>query len=232
LNRPGLRRLAGRSWIVSALVWGAFIVLPLIVVSASPGLDDDAFATMAKVQSRLAETLDGKLEFFLVSRSDGRAPADRFVVTIDHGYTTGIGSAPGTSDDPGLIPGELVWLQGSLMDRETYFGEQYLFFGYPQLYVSQARSGLLWPSQEERLGRMYLSPVTGVGSLYVVWVYPFIEEYSLGTWLLWIGRLVLLVAAIAGIVFWRRKTPRRIPGLVALVGLYALLSVVITIPEL
>ncbi|HLA80260.1 MAG TPA: hypothetical protein VJP78_01335, partial [Thermoleophilia bacterium] len=201
MNRPGVRRLAGRSWIISALAWGAFIVLPFIVMGASPGLDHDAFATMAKVDSRLAETLNGKLEFFLVSRRDGRAPADRFVLTIDHGYTAGIGSAPGSADNPGLIRGELVWLQGSLMDRETYFGEQYLFFGYPQLYVSQVKSGLLWPSQLERLGRMYLSPVTGVGSGYVVWVYPFIEEYSLGTWLLWIGRFVLLVAAIAGVIF-------------------------------
>ena len=74
-------------------------------------------------------------------------------MTLDHGYTAGIGSAAASSaESPGTHPlGGPFWLHGTLMDRETYFGEQYLFFGYPQLYVDQVKAGLFWPSQLKRM---------------------------------------------------------------------------------
>jgi hypothetical protein len=37
------------------------------------------------------------------------------------------------------------------MDRDTHYGGQYLFIGYPQLYVSQIKRGIYWLSQVERL---------------------------------------------------------------------------------
>ena len=208
----------------------AFAAVPLGLVAADPGIGADAFVCKIEVQSRVAETLQGKLEFFLVQGVDGRPPADRFVVAIDHGYTAGVEDAPAST--PTSAPGRTFWLQGSLMDKDTYYGEQYLFFGYPQLYVSQVKSGSLWPSQVERLESLYPAPFIALGSVYLVWAYPFMEEYSLVSWLLIMARFLLLCVAAAVAVCWRKRDSRWTPGLMWVVGVYALLVIALAVPSL
>ena len=219
---------------MAACFLAGFMALPLVVVAASPGGDDEAFVCRAEVESRLAETLEGKLEFLLVNALAGRPPAERFVVTIDHGYTGGVDENLGeaSADASETAVGHVLWLQGSLMDRDTYFGEQYLFFGYPQLYVSQVKSGLLWPSQVERLKSLYFSPVAAPASIYLVGAFPFMEEYSGGTWALIIARLVLVLAAVAAAVAYRKRRRRWTPGLIWVVGAYVLIAIGLAVPSL
>lgn len=226
----GAHRNADRWWILAVIFLAAFAILPLGLVAARPGVDVDAFVCKVEVDSRLAETLEGRLEFLLVRGVDGRLPADRFVITIDHGYTAGADSAPTSA--PAYAHGRTLWLDGTLMDGDTYFGDQYLFFGYPQLYVSQVKSGLFWPSQMQRLESLYLSPFTALGSLYLVWVYPFMEEYSLVSWLLLMARLLLLCVAVAIAVYRRKRDSRWVPGVIWVVGAYALLAIALALPSL
>ncbi|MBN1630976.1 MAG: hypothetical protein JW990_14530 [Thermoleophilia bacterium] len=200
----------------------AFAVLPLVIVAVTPGLDDEAFVSRAEVGSRLAETMSGKLEFLLVDALEGRAPADRFVITVDHGYTAGLTDALG----------EAFWLEGSLMNRDTFFGEQYLFFGYPQLYVSQVRAGVWWPRQVERLRSLYLAPLSAAASVYLVGAMPFMEEYSPGSYGLVVARFVLLLGAIVAAVWYVRKKRRWTPGVIWAVGAYLLATIGLAVPSL
>jgi len=202
-----------------------FVVLPPVVVVASPGLDEEAFVCRARIESRLAETMQGKFEFFLTEGLEGDPPAGRFVITIDHDYTSGLEAVA-------LGAGESFWLQGSLMDRDTYYGEQYLFFGYPQLFVSQVKGGLFWPSQVARLRSLYAAPLEAPLSVYLIGAFPFMEEYSSRTWALVIARFVLVFAAVAAAVLYRRRRRRWMPGLVWVLGAYVVASVVLAVPGL
>jgi len=171
-----------------------------------------------------------------MERLDGRAPGERFVATIDHGYTAGVetGAALDGEESPvsPAIPRESFWLQGTLMDRLTYYGEQYLFFGYPQLYVSQVKNGFLWPSQVERLKRLYRAPLATLGSVYLVWAYPFMEEYSLRAWILVLARFLLLCSTAAAAGLWRKRRSVWLPGAVWAVGIYALTAIGLALPDL
>ena len=215
-----------------------FAIAPPALVAVSPGLEAGSFVCEVEIEAPLAVTLEGKLEFLLVRGLQGRRPAERFVVTIDHGYTAGVdensgdSGEPRTSLDPVLAPGGRLWLEGSLMGRDTYFGEQYLFFGYPQLYLGQVKTGVFWPSQHERLVALYPAPFTAVASVYLVWAYPFMEEYSLASWLLIAARFLLICTAVAAALILRkrgvlRREDDRRRGLVWVVGLYVLLAVVL-----
>lgn len=218
----------------------AYLLLPLVVMFALPGVDRDAFVCRVEVKERLAETLGGQLEFLRVNRLDGRAPAETFVAVLDHGYTAGIEPAPergpaGSEGEPGLPPtpvGSMFDIEATLMTREVFYGEQYLFFGYPQVYVSQVRDAFLWPSQVSRVQALYVSPFVSLASIYFVWVFPFIEEYSLGAWLLMIARFLLTCVAVAAALVWRKKRGAWVPGIVGVIGAYAILSVVLAIPSL
>ena len=54
--------VAGDCILVACFVL-AFAVLPLIIVWAFPGVGGDGFVCRVGMEDRLAETLDGKLEF-------------------------------------------------------------------------------------------------------------------------------------------------------------------------
>jgi hypothetical protein len=229
------------SWRLAAAFMIAYLLVPVIIAAFVTGVPDDAFACRVKVSDRLGGTLGGKLEFLLVDTLDGRSPAARFVATLDHGYTKGIVGGPSAgaaSDDiPASeipeTPAEAVFaLEGTLMNRSTFYGEQYLFFDYPQLYVSQVKTAYFWPSQIDRLERLYLSAFTAFASIYWVWVLPFTEEYSLTSWLLVIARFVLVCAAAAATLVWRKKRHAWTPGAVWATGIYALLAVFLAVPSL
>lgn len=100
---PASRGIAA-AWVPAACLLIAFAVLPLVVVAVAPGVDNEASVCRVEVRSRLAETMEGKLEFLLVDALEGRPPADRFVITIDHGYVAGVPDHPGQG--PGPEPAE------------------------------------------------------------------------------------------------------------------------------
>jgi len=227
-----IRHIGRRTWAPTVAFLIAFAAVPLVLVLAFPGVDDDEFVSKVQIRSQLAETLQGRLEYLLVDSLEGRSPAGRLVVAVDHGYTAGVPSDSGAGSDESLIPGASVWLQGSLMDRETYFGEQYLFFGYPQLYLTQVKSGLLWPSQVGRLGTLYWSPLATLTAVYWVWLYPFSEEYTLNSWLFLVARLLLFCVAVIIAATLRRRNGRWLPGLLWVLGLYALAAVALAVVDL
>lgn len=206
----GRRSAAGSlSWLVGAGLMLVFAVLPVGLVLSISGPDERAYVCEIETRSSLASTMGGKLQFLMVRALEGRAPASDFVITTDGDYTRGAEQ---------VSPGDVLWVEGTLMDRETFFGEQYLFFGHPQIYVSQIKTGTLWPDQRTDLGRLYLSPVTSFASLYLVWALPFMEEFAYDTWSLVLARFCLACVFVLLAVVWRR-TPRRLPFVV---GLYLL----------
>jgi hypothetical protein len=190
-----------------------FALLPLGLVQLTSQPDKKAYVCRVETESLLGSTLGGELQFLLVRALGGRAPADTFVITVDHDYTRGAKGA--------VLPGQAFWVEGTLMDRDTYFGEQYLFFGYPQIYLSQIKTGLFWPDQLSDLWRLYLSPVTSLASLYLVWAFPFMEEFSIGAWLLVLAQFVLVCVCLILAFFWRGRHTR----LVTILGLYLVLAV-------
>ena len=198
--------------------------MPLIVILFVTGVNGDAFVCRVKVSDVKGSTESGRLEFLLVAAQAGRSPAATFVATLDHGYTRGLPQVP---------VGAVFSLEGTLMDRSTYFGEQYLFFDdYKEVYVSQVKTGALWPSQISGVEKLYLSPFTNFATIYWVVASRFDETYSLGSWLLTLARFLLIVAAVAAALVWRRRTGRWVPGLVWVVGGYVLVAVFLGIPGL
>jgi hypothetical protein len=216
--RARLSQQAG--WLLAAVPFVLFILLPVLIVPLVSGPEDDAFAAQVEVVEELGTTQEGKLQFSLVRLVDGPGPAEQFVVTLDVGYTQGASGH--------LRPGDVLWVDGTLMDPETYFGEQYLFFGYPQLYLSQVKTGPWWPSQASDLRALYLSPVVPVTSLFLVWIFPFMEEFEIGVWLRMIARVAVVVGAVILAVRWRKRPAR----LVAVIGTYLVVAVLLTLPAL
>ena len=128
--------------------------LPILVVLVYPTDSPQPYVFEARVIEKLGESLEGKLRFYMVERIQGSTPAEIFVITIDDPYTRG-----GQSPD---YLGSYIWMMGDNMTREVYYGEQYLFFGLPQLYISQVRTGWLWPDQVIGLTILYGSPATSL----------------------------------------------------------------------
>ncbi len=202
-----------RLWLLAGVFVLLFALLPLGIVLMTSGPDERAYACQVETDSVLGSTLGGKLQFLLAQTLEGRAPASQFVIAVDHGYTRGV-------DDQVLID-EVFWVEGTLMDRDTYFGEQYLFFGLPQIYVSQVKTGGFWPDQRTDLGTLYVSPATALLALYFVWALPFMEEFTSLAWALMVARFVLICAAVILVIVWRKRPGR----LVMVAGLYVLVAV-------
>jgi len=198
-----------------------FAGLPFLTVHLVPTDSPEPFVFKARLVEKLGETMEGKLEYFLAEQLEGRAPARTFVVTIDSAFTR---RDRGTE----LEEGHQAWMQGSVMTPEIYYGEQYLFFGYPQLYIRQVRTGALWPDQVTGLRILYLSPLTALLSLWYMFAYPFMEEFSPGYYALMIVQSVLIVAVIAYCIRRRPSGTR----LAVLLLSYGLIAMTTTIPML
>lgn len=208
-----LGRTAKTYQVLAAVLVIVFAALPLFLVRVISGPDSGAIVSKVETESVLASTLNGRLQFMLVRSLEGETPANRFVITVDHSYTRGVATP--------LSSGRVLCVEGTSMDRETYFGEQYLFFGYPQLYISQIKSGVFWPTQVEDLGVLYLSPATSLLSPYLLGAFPFMEEFEFRVWLLILARFLLVAACVVLVVVWRKRPAR----LVLVAGLYALAAV-------
>lgn len=198
-----------------------FIGLPLLIVYLIPTDSPEPYVFKARLTEKLGETLQGKLRYFLAEEIEGNAPAATFVVTIDTAFTR-------RSCRLELEESQRAWMQGSVMTPDVYYGEQYLFFGYPQLYIRQVKTGALWPDQVTGLRILYLSPFAAFLSPWYVFSYPFMEEFPPGYYLLMIAQSVLIVAMVVYCVK-RRPSGRRLALVLLSYGIIVMLT---TIPML
>jgi hypothetical protein len=224
---------------LAAAFLAAYLVVPFVLVFIVSGVDSEAFVCRVEVEKRLGETLRGKLEFLLVDVLEGRSPGKEVVIALDHGYTQGLAPAPTAGDGSAarkvseMPVGSVFGIEGTLMTRDVFYGEQYLFFdGHPQIYAGQLRQGPLWPSQISRLKALYLSPFVSLVSLYWVWVSPFGEEFSFGSWLLVIARFLLICATAATVLILRRRRRVPTPGIIWATGVYVIVTIGLAVPSL
>ncbi|MFW6150046.1 MAG: hypothetical protein ACOC6A_00760 [Chloroflexota bacterium] len=194
------------------------LLCPLAVVQFIPTDSPQPYVFDALIQEELAQSNNGELTFLLVEWVAGKAPAQEFVVTISRSYTRG---------ESGLSfrPGEQIWMQGTLMDPETYYGEQYLFFGRPQVYVRQVKDGLLWPDQKTELRILYLSPVHSLSSPVVAAQLPRSEEFAPGRFAVALLKSLVIGGTAVYLVRFRRDPMN---ACLTLAG-YACLMMVLTI---
>jgi len=178
---------------------------------------------MFKVQisEKLDETLNGKLQYFLVELFEGGAPATEFVVLIDSAYTRGYSNIK-------LEPIQEFWGLGNLMTPEIYFGDQYLFFGLPQLYVWQIKGTIFWPDQATELKLLYRAPVASLLAPILVMFYPTVEEFTLSNYLAIIVQTIVLAATIVLLI----KNRHEKESIVRILLVYVLLTMSFTIPLL
>jgi hypothetical protein len=207
--------------VVATILIVMLLVFPLLIVQVFPTDSPQPYIFKAEIIQKLDETMQGKLRYFLVEKLEGSSPADDFVVTIDEPYTRG-----GYLVE--LEGSQQIWMQGDLMTQDVFYGEQYLFFGYDQLYISQIKTGALWPDQITELKILYLSPFTAFTSLMGIFWYPFSEEYSLRNYLAMIAHAMLIVTLIILSI----KTRARKRSLTLIILTYSVLVMAATIPML
>jgi hypothetical protein len=140
---------------VSILLSLIYLIVPVVTIQIIPTDNPQPYIYEVEILEKLDEPLDGKLEYYRVTTVQGTSPDQVFVSVIDKAYTKGSGAVM-------LKVDQRVWMQGDLMTPEVYYGEQYLFFGLPQIYVSQLKPGLLWPDQVSELTLLYGSPATSL----------------------------------------------------------------------
>ena len=134
------------------VILSAFAVLvPLIVVHLIPTDAPEPFVFRARLTEDFGQSTNGQLQYYRAEIVDGNSPARVIAIALDRSYSRG------------SIPAEVgldseAWFQGGLMTPDVFYGEQYRFFGLPQVYVRQVKSGLLWPDQWSELRVIYLSP--------------------------------------------------------------------------
>jgi len=203
-----------------ALVLAA-VLIPLIIVQVMPTDSPEPYLFEARFQDHLGTSSNESLTYHEVSVLQGEAPASTVVVALDRNYTRGF-STDITST------GAESWLQGSLMTREVYYGEQYLFFGPPQIYVRQVKTGILWPDQATELRIMYLSPVTTILAPIQIPLLLRSDSLSTRTIATLLARCALLLATIIFVVRRRHETALVLPGLLT----YAVVAMLLTLPIL
>ena len=215
-GRSSTRRLAV---LLAVLV----LLLPVLVVRLIPTDTHEPFVFRAMLTEHLAQSDSGKLQYFRANVVDGNAPASSIVVALDRAYTRGY--------QPALTSASTAaWFQGSLMTPDIFYGEQYLFFGLPQVYTRQVKTGLLWPDQWTELRVLYLSPVATLAAPIQI---PFLirsDSFTYTILAVLVARSILVGLAVYAVIRSRRS-PRRGTTL-ALLELYALFAMLITIPIL
>ena len=199
----------------------AILLFPLVFVQIVPTDSPEPYIFQAKFNELLGETMGGKLRYYSVESIDGISPSPEFVVTIDLDYSRG-------SSTESIEKDRELWMQGSLMTPEIYFGEQYLFFDLPQLYIRQIKNSILWPDQLTELRILYLSPVNSLLSPIQLPFYLFSEEFSLVGFLVLIGKTAIVVST--GYLSMKNRTEWR--SVIKIMLTYALLAIIFTVPVL
>jgi hypothetical protein len=197
------------------------LLFPLLVVQIIPTDSPEPYIFQARFNEFLGETMDGKLRYYMVGHIDGNSPSPEFVVAVDLDYSRGASAEK-------IGEGRELWMQGSIMTPEIYYGEQYVFFDLPQLYVRQIKNGVLWPDQLTELRILYLSPFNSLLSPIFLPLYPFTEEFSLMGLLVLAGKTALVVSI--GYLAFKRRNDRRF--LIKIVLTYSLLAIALTVPVL
>ena len=206
---------------ITALLIIAILLFPLLVVNTIQTDNPQPFIFKAKILRKLDETMNGKLQYYLVQQVKGVSPATEFVVTIDRPYTRG-------KLESRFRPDRELWMQGSLMTRDVYYGDQYLFFDYPQLYISQIKGNLFWPDQITELGILYRSPITSILSLVIIWTFPFQEEFTLNSFIV----LIMMAASVAATLYLLVIKTKKPQHKALLILAYYLISMILTVPIL
>jgi len=204
--------------VVYSLLLLAIIILPLVVVHVIPTDNPEPYVFKFQIRQKLDETLNGKLQYFLVERLEGTAPATEFVVCIDRTYTRGFSNVR-------LNKSQQYWGQGSLMTPANYPGEEYLFFNQPQIYIRQLKGTLFWPDQITELKLLYQAPITRLITPVFVVLFPFMEEFTLRSYLSIIAQTVVIVATIVLLIKKRDEKE----NIVIILLIYTLFTMVVTI---
>lgn len=211
----GLRRR-----ILGALV-AAYLVVPILTVELHPRVGGEDCVARVEVVGKLNETLAGKLQYFKVRSLKGRSPASEFVVTIDRDYTRVAGPAL-------LEAGDRFRVAGGLMTPEIFYGDQYLFFGLPQIYASQIKEGLFWPTQRIEMRILYLAPLMGFLAPIAVIILPGEEEYTPLAFAVYLAKTFVIGVAVVLAVWFRRSRG----GLLLIAFGYAVASMALSMPIL
>jgi len=114
------------------------------------------------------------------------------------------------------------------MTPEQFPGEQYLFFGRPQIYVRQIKGALLWPDQVTELKILYLAPITRLLAPGYVVLYPFMEEFTLINYITFLVQTLVIAITIV-LIIKKRENPEDI---VTILLAYALVTMIVTVPML
>jgi len=199
----------------------AIVILPLVVVQVIPTDNPEPYIFKFQISNKLDETLNGKLQYYLVERLEGTTPATEFVVCIDRAYTRGFSNVR-------LNKSLQYWGQGSLMNPVDYPGDKYLFFDRPQIYIRQLKGTIFWPDQVTELKLLYQAPITRLITPVFVVLFPFMEEFTLRSYISVIVQTVVIVATIVLLIINRDEKE----NLVMIVLVYTLLTMVVTIPVL
>jgi len=209
-----------RTKIINLILLTSIIIIPLIVIKIIPSDSPAQYNCKAAILEDFGSSLEGKLKYYLVRNIEGVSPP-QFVATLDTPYTRGLSSIA-------LTTGKEVWMQGNIMTRDVFYGEQYLFFDYPQIYVRQIKESGLWPDQKTELRIMYSAPLINASSLISVWIFPFIEEFSPATFAVLIAQATTVAAAI--ILFIKRRRNNR--HIILIILSYAVVMILLAIPLL
>jgi len=206
---------------IAALAGLAALVIPAAIVLPRPSSYPEPYVFEAQLNRYLGASADGKLTYYEASTLDGVAPANTVAVSMDDAYTRGW--------SPGEIEaGDSYWMEGSLMTPEVFYGEQYIFWGPPQLYISQLKTGSLWPDQKSELLALYGSPVSTLAAPIQLPMLFRSDSFSIKLATVLLLRCVL----IAAVLLWALRKRPGATGIVALLALYALCAILLSLPIL
>jgi len=206
---------------VLALLATVLLALPLIIVQVMPTDTPEAFVFRGVLGEELGRAAGDKLVYYRVEVVEGAAPGSTIAVALDRDYTRGLAASE-------LRAGARSWFQGGLMTPEVFYGEQYLFFGLPQVYVRQVKTGLLWPDQRTELRVLYFSPLETLAAPLQL---PFLlrsDSFTYRTFAVLLARCALVAGTIVLAVRRRLKGP---PLAIALLS-YSIVAVLLTTPIL
>jgi hypothetical protein len=204
-----------------AILAVVLVLLPLVLVHLIPTDTVEPFVFRARLAEYLGESTSAQLQYYRVDVLEGAAPSTTTVIAMDRSYSRGY-------DPASTAPGLSAWCQGSLMTPEVFYGEQYLFFGLPQVYVRQVKTGLLWPDQWSGLRVLYLSPVETLAAPIQI---PFLirsDSFTYGLLAVLVARCLLVASTLFLVVRKRLRGGRLVAALMA----YAVVAILLTVPFL
>lgn len=195
------------------------LIVPLIIIQVIPTDNPQSYVFKVRISSKLDETANGHHQYFFVEWLDGDEMAPAFVVLIDSAYTRGRFNVV-------LERNQEFWGQGNLIKPGE--GLDLPYMSMPQYYVRQIKGSILWPDQGTELKLLYLAPILRLTDPPFVVLFPFMEEFTIRTYLVLIVQTIVIITTGYLLVKNRHKTGNQI--LIMLV--YILLTMVLTIPRL